>query len=95
MGAGWFEREHRAFGFPFPQSAERFDMLEEQVEIVHRLLATATRTPVTFEGRHYRLEAVSGARPSRSRTRTRPLILGGGAGPERRASPRAGRTSTT
>src|SRR5438874_4147616 len=37
MGAGWFEREHRAYGFPFPPNAERLGMLEEQVEIVHRL----------------------------------------------------------
>ena len=37
LGAGWFEREHRAYGFPFPPPAERFDMLEEQTEIIHRL----------------------------------------------------------
>ena len=37
MGAGWFEREHRAFGFPFPSNAERMDVLTEQIEIVHRL----------------------------------------------------------
>jgi len=31
MGAGWFEREHRAFGFPFPSDAERMDVLTEQI----------------------------------------------------------------
>src|SRR5438093_4938032 len=49
MGAGWFEGEHRAYGFPFPPVAERYSMLEEQVEIVHRLL-DRDPTPVTFEG---------------------------------------------
>ena len=38
MGAGWFEREHRAFGFVFPPIRDRMDLLTEQVEIVHRLL---------------------------------------------------------
>lgn len=43
MGAGWFEKEHLAFGFPFPSRRERMDILMEQVEIVHRLWA-ATHT---------------------------------------------------
>jgi F420-dependent oxidoreductase-like protein len=36
MGAGWMEREHEAFGFPFPPYEERAAMLAEQIEIVHR-----------------------------------------------------------
>ena len=36
MGAGWLETEHNAYGFPFPPTGERFEMLEEQVEIVRR-----------------------------------------------------------
>src|SRR5690242_4786396 len=34
LGAGWFEAEHRAYGIPFPAIGERFDRLEEQLEIV-------------------------------------------------------------
>lgn len=51
MGAGWFEREHRAYGLPFPPARERVDMLAEQVEIVHRLLR-GDEPQVTFRGAH-------------------------------------------
>src|SRR5438552_16422605 len=37
MGAGWFEREHRAYGFDYPPNRERLERLAEQIEIVHRL----------------------------------------------------------
>jgi alkanesulfonate monooxygenase SsuD/methylene tetrahydromethanopterin reductase-like flavin-dependent oxidoreductase (luciferase family) len=38
MGAGWMDREHEAFGFPFPETAERVRMLAEQLERVDGLL---------------------------------------------------------
>jgi F420-dependent oxidoreductase-like protein len=79
MGAGWFEREHRAFGFPFPATRERFDMLTEQVEIVHRLWG-ADADLVDFEGDHYRLEACP-ALPRPYQEPHPPLIIGGDAGP--------------
>jgi len=79
MGAGWFEREHRAFGFPFPPTAERHDILAEQVEIVHRLW-DADEDVVDFEGKRYRLEACTSLpRPLQDPHPT--LIVGGGAGP--------------
>ena len=34
LGAGWFEREHAAYGIPFPGLGERFDRLAEQLEVV-------------------------------------------------------------
>src|ERR1700724_899171 len=40
LGAGWFEGEHEAYGIPFPTQRERFDMLEEQLQIVRGLWAT-------------------------------------------------------
>jgi F420-dependent oxidoreductase-like protein len=79
MGAGWFEREHAAFGFPFPPDRERLEILSEQVEIVHRLWDRA-EDEVAFEGAHYRLEACL-AMPKPAQTPHPPLILGGGAGP--------------
>jgi F420-dependent oxidoreductase-like protein len=78
MGAGWFEREHEAFGFPFPPASERFDILVEQVEIVHRLW-DREESEVTFEGTYYRLDAVP-ALPKGVQEPHPPLILGGGAG---------------
>jgi F420-dependent oxidoreductase-like protein len=79
MGAGWFEREHEAFGFPFPSTRERFDVLEEQVEIVHRLWG-GDGPVVDFAGRHYRLEACP-ALPAPVQEPHLPLIIGGDAGP--------------
>jgi F420-dependent oxidoreductase-like protein len=79
MGAGWFEREHGAYGFPFPPTADRMDLLAEQVEIVHRLW-DRDEDEVTFEGGHYRLDACS-ALPKPLQDPHPPLIIGGGAGP--------------
>ncbi len=42
LGTGWFEDEHRAFGLPFPPVGERFDRLEEQLQIVHGPVDAAT-----------------------------------------------------
>jgi alkanesulfonate monooxygenase SsuD/methylene tetrahydromethanopterin reductase-like flavin-dependent oxidoreductase (luciferase family) len=79
MGAGWFEAEHRAFGFPFPPVGERLDRLAEQVEIVHRLI-TGDGTEVDFDGTHYRLESCP-AYPAPVQDPHPPLIIGGGGGP--------------
>jgi F420-dependent oxidoreductase-like protein len=79
IGAGWFEREHRAFGFAFPSDAERIEILSEQVEIVHRLW-DRSEDEVSFAGAHYRLEACPSL-PKPVQDPHPPLILGGGAGP--------------
>src|SRR5207302_5711338 len=34
LGAGWNEREHAAFGFPFPETRERMTLLEEQLQVI-------------------------------------------------------------
>ena len=73
LGAGWMEREHRAYGFPFPETATRLEMLAEQVEIVHRLW---TEERVDFRGRHYVLEDAPG-RPRPVQHPRPPLIVGG------------------
>lgn len=78
MGAGWFEGEHAAYGFPFPPVNERFDILEEQVEIVHRLW-DRDEEEVTFEGTHYQLQECH-ALPKPVQEPHPPLIIGGQAG---------------
>lgn len=50
LGAGWNEREYRAFGFPFDHRVSRF---EEAFTLIRRLLAGER---VTFEGAYYRAE---------------------------------------
>ena len=46
LGAGWNEREHEAFGFPFPELGERMDLLEKQLEHVTRQWAERSPRPV-------------------------------------------------
>jgi alkanesulfonate monooxygenase SsuD/methylene tetrahydromethanopterin reductase-like flavin-dependent oxidoreductase (luciferase family) len=46
LGAGWNEREHEAFGFPFPDLRERMDLLEQQLAQVTRQWAELPPTPV-------------------------------------------------
>ena len=40
IGAGWYEAEHEAYGFPFPPVGERMDELERQLETIARLWDT-------------------------------------------------------
>jgi alkanesulfonate monooxygenase SsuD/methylene tetrahydromethanopterin reductase-like flavin-dependent oxidoreductase (luciferase family) len=46
LGAGWNEREHEAYGFPFPPLAERMDLLEEQLAHVTRQWSELSPEPV-------------------------------------------------
>lgn len=43
IGAGWWEREHRAFGLPFPARAERLDALEAAIETMRALWGKGTK----------------------------------------------------
>jgi F420-dependent oxidoreductase-like protein len=76
IGAGWMEREHRAFGFPFPPTATRVEMFAEQLEIVHRLW---TEDRVDFRGRHYTLEDAPGL-PKPVQQPHPPILVGGSGG---------------
>jgi len=79
LGAGWQEREHRMFGFPLGSLRERFDRLEEGLEVITRLLRSPER--VTFHGRYFHLEdAILLPRPARPGG---PRLLVGGNGPRR------------
>jgi F420-dependent oxidoreductase-like protein len=73
IGAGWMEREHRAYGFPFPDLSTRLAMFREQLEIVHRLWSEER---VDFDGEHYRLEDAP-AQPKPLQRPHPPIIVGG------------------
>src|SRR3954469_12604730 len=47
LGAAWFDKEHHELGIPFPPTGERFDLLEDTLEIVTRLF---TGEVVSYEG---------------------------------------------
>lgn len=78
IGAGWFEREHEAFGFDFGSGVgERLDRLVEAVPLMRRLLDGET---VTHEGRFYAFsDALCAPRPVQDRL---PVLIGG-SGPKK------------
>jgi F420-dependent oxidoreductase-like protein len=77
LGAGWHEREHEAYGFPFGATRERMDVLEEQLAI---LVGSWGEAPFDFVGTHYTLRGLE-AHPKPVQQPHPPLILGGVAGP--------------
>jgi F420-dependent oxidoreductase-like protein len=75
IGAAWYEQEHTALGVPFPPLAERFERLEETLQIVHQMWSDEVGP---YEGKHYRLGAtVNSPQPLRQ---PHPPIMIGGAG---------------
>ena len=76
LGAGWFQEEHDAYGIPFPDLGERFERLEEQLQIITGLWGTAIGDTYAFDGRHYRVSG-SPALPKPAQERL-PIIVGGG-----------------
>ena len=77
LGAGWHDREHAAYGFPFPPLKTRMDMLAEQLEIVHGHWREGA---FSFAGEHYRLDDLD-AQPKPVQRPHPPLLMGGKAGP--------------
>jgi F420-dependent oxidoreductase-like protein len=76
LGSGWFEKEHDAYGIPFPSLGERFDRLTEQLAIVTGLWTTQPGETFDYPGKHY---AISGspALPIPLQSPHPPIIIGG------------------
>jgi F420-dependent oxidoreductase-like protein len=75
IGAAWYEREHRGLGVPFPPVAERFERLEEALQICRQMWSDDDGP---YEGRHYQLaETICLPGPVRQ---PRPRVLIGGSG---------------
>lgn len=53
IGAGWYVREHEAFGWDLPPAGTRVDMLDEALQVIRSL---TTRQRTTFAGEHYQLD---------------------------------------
>ena len=50
LGAGWYDGEHTAYGIPFPPVGQRFERLEEQLNILTGLWATPEGETFSFDG---------------------------------------------
>ena len=76
IGAAWNEEEHRGLGVPYPSTRERFELLEDTLQLAHRMFADDDSP---FEGRRVSLERpLNHPQPVR-----RPPILVGGGGERR------------
>ncbi|WP_439032222.1 LLM class F420-dependent oxidoreductase [Gordonia terrae] len=76
IGTGWHEREHEAYGIPFPPLKERFERLEENLEIITGLWQTPLGEEFDHQGKHFRLTR-SPALPKPVQTPRPPIIIGG------------------
>ena len=75
IGAAWYDREHAGLGIPYPPLGQRFEMLEETLQICEQMWSENNGP---FEGKHYQLaETLYAPQPIQ---RPRPPILIGGAG---------------
>ena len=75
IGAAWYEREHNGLGVPFPPTAERFERLEETLQICLQMWSDDDGA---YDGKHYRLDATL-CRPQPV-SAPRPRIMIGGSG---------------
>jgi probable F420-dependent oxidoreductase len=78
LGAGWYEAEYEAFGHPFGSPGERFEVLEETVEVLARLWGE--EEPVTWQGNRFRLSEAY-CRPRPAQPGGPPIWIGGKGGP--------------
>jgi probable F420-dependent oxidoreductase len=74
LGAGWLQSDYQAAGMPLDAPAARIDRLEEAAQILRGLFAPE---PLTFAGRHYRIEGLEGL-PAPVQRPHPPLLIGGG-----------------
>jgi F420-dependent oxidoreductase-like protein len=72
VGAAWFEREHRAYGWEFPSRTERFALLEDALQLFPLMWGPGAKS---FEGRRIKVaEAICYPRPIQERI---PILVGG------------------
>lgn len=74
IGAGWSEHEYRAYGYPFPSTADRLRHLREAVQVI---LAQWTQDEAVFEGKYYQVHGAIN-QPKGIQKPHIPLLIGGG-----------------
>lgn len=80
FGAGWNAEEHAQLGLPFPPLSERYDMLEEQMAVVHGLWTEPDGW--SFNGKHWQVKgAMRHGQIARGRRRHPHILFGGKGGP--------------
>ena len=77
IGAAWNEEESAGLGFPMPPLRDRFEMLEECLQMAHAMWSGGSSSGESFEGRHYTATRLLNSPQSISRPRV-PIMIGGG-----------------
>ena len=77
IGAAWNEFESRGLGFPFPALRDRFEMLEETLQMAQAMWSGGTGTGEAFEGKHFTAMRLLNSPQAISRPRV-PIMIGGG-----------------
>jgi F420-dependent oxidoreductase-like protein len=77
IGAAWNKEESEALGFPFPPLGERFEMLDETLQIAHQMFLGERGSEGEFHGRQYHARRLMNSPQSISRPRV-PIMIGGG-----------------
>ncbi len=80
IGAGWYKREHEAYGWDFPSMKERQDRFEEAVELLRMLIRS--EDPVDYKGKYYDIDSARLSPGSYSAESPIPIMVGG-TGPKR------------
>jgi alkanesulfonate monooxygenase len=75
IGAAWFDREHKAYGIPFPRLKERFERLEETILVCKQMWSSKENGP--FAGKHYQFKETLNS-PQPLQKPHPPLLIGGG-----------------
>jgi F420-dependent oxidoreductase-like protein len=74
IGAGWYEHEYRAYGYPFPDGPERLRQLREALQVLH---AMWEQEEATFEGQYYQVRGAIN-QPKGVQKPHIPILIGGG-----------------
>ncbi|MCW5845046.1 MAG: TIGR03560 family F420-dependent LLM class oxidoreductase, partial [Caldilinea sp.] len=78
IGAAWYEDEAKGYGIPYPSTAERFELLEDNLQLAKALWAS---DETSFEGKHLSAPAITNN--PRPLSTPHPRIMVGGTGPNK------------
>jgi F420-dependent oxidoreductase-like protein len=78
IGAAWYEEEAKGFGIPYPSTSERFEQLEDNLQLAKALWDSEV---VTFEGQHFSAPTITNN--PRPLSKPHPRIMIGGMGPKK------------
>src|SRR6266446_10219274 len=74
IGAGWYEHEYKAYGYPYPDAPERLRMLREALQVIH---AMWEQEEAHFEGKYYQVKGAIN-QPKGVQKPHIPILIGGG-----------------